>query len=348
MPLLERLRSQQWDTGGTSGQWEVLIVDNNSTDETATVVQQAQAKWLSDTPLRYCFEGTQGLAYARQRGVDEARGIWIGFLDDDNLPAHDWVAEAYQFAFAHPQAGAIGGQIHGDYAVPPPKQFKRIQSFLAVRERGETPHRYQPDTLNLPPGAALVVRRDLWLQHVPRQLQLVGRVGGSYLAGEDYEALLHIAQAGWEIWYCPTMHTYHQIPDSRLQRDYLLKVVRGAGLCVCPLRLMAVQRWQQPFTIAKMMGGSLNRLVRHVLKHGWLNAQPWSTDHPDESTSVVSECERAFIVSCLVSPLFWCQYRLSCWMSRQLRPRFHRQGQQHSPGDAPTLTPRDSPTKLPN
>ncbi|MGJ3253843.1 MAG: hormogonium polysaccharide biosynthesis glycosyltransferase HpsE [Elainellaceae cyanobacterium] len=288
--LLDRVRSQ---IETDSFHWEVIVVDNNSSDATADVVKHYQEHWLDHSSLRYCFEPEQGLAYARQRAIDEAAGDLIGFLDDDNLPARDWVASAYAFAQTHPRAGGYGGQIHGDYETPPPPNFKRIQSFLAIRERGNTAHRYDAETLSLPPGAAMVVRQSVWQACVPSRLKLVGRVNGSSLSGEDYEALLHIYYAGWEIWYCPTMHTYHQIPAQRLGRDYLLSLVKGAGLCVCQLRLMYVPSWKKPLVIAKIMLGSMRRAVRH-----WLNyRQQFSSD-------LIAECEMAYFLSCIASPIY--------------------------------------------
>jgi glycosyltransferase involved in cell wall biosynthesis len=76
--ILERLRSQ---TATESIQWEILIVDNNSTDDTAAVVQKHQENWPYPYPLKYCFEPEQGAAFARQRAIQEAEGELVGFLD---------------------------------------------------------------------------------------------------------------------------------------------------------------------------------------------------------------------------------------------------------------------------
>ncbi len=305
--LLDRLRSQAQPDGH---QWEIVVVDNNSTDATADVVRQYQADWPEAVPLRYCFESEQGLAYARQKAIDVATAELVGFLDDDNLPAEDWVAEAVRFAEAHPRAEVYGGQIHGDYEVPPPPGFKRIQSFLAVRERGSKPHQYDPQRLNLPPGAAMVVRKSIWQAHVPPRLNLVGRVNGSSLSGEDYETLLHIHHAGGEIWYCPTMHTYHQIPCHRLERPYLLALVKGAGLCVCQLRLMYVPLWQKPLIVVQLVGGSFKRLLTHWLKY----RQHLTSD-------LVAQCELAYFWSCVVSPVFYLRTRLSQPWGRSPHPQ---------------------------
>ena len=93
--VLERLRSQI-NTEQIS--WEIVVIDNNSTDKTTNLIQEYQSDWPQAYPIKYYFEPAQGLAFARQLAVQEANGTLVGFLDDDNLATPDWVAEAYAFA----------------------------------------------------------------------------------------------------------------------------------------------------------------------------------------------------------------------------------------------------------
>jgi glycosyltransferase involved in cell wall biosynthesis len=262
--LLEKLRQQ---TGLDQISWEIIVVDNNSTDNTAQVVQEYQQNWLVDVPLTYILEPQQGAAFARLRAVQEAQGELIGFLDDDNLPNPDWIAQAYTFAQEHPQAGAFSGQIHGDFEVEPPENFQRIQAFLAIREHGSTPHQFEPENLSLPTAAALVVRRKAWQESVPQRPQLKGRLAGSMLGGEDYEPLLYMHKAGWEIWYHPELHTYHQIPHWRLERDYLLSISRGCGLATCQLRMINAAPWQKPIIFIRTFLGNLRRIIGYMIKY---------------------------------------------------------------------------------
>ncbi|MGF1524760.1 MAG: hormogonium polysaccharide biosynthesis glycosyltransferase HpsE [Leptolyngbyaceae cyanobacterium] len=296
--LLKSLRSQvETDTLD----WEILVVDNNSSDATADVVKQHQADWGEDSipRLSYAFEGTQGAAFARQCAIRTAQSTWVGFLDDDIVPAENWVATAYQFCQIHPEVGAFGGQIHGDFEVPPPKNFKRIQSFLAIRERGKTAHLYKPEHLILPPSAAWVINRQVWLTVVPAKPQLRGRTQASMVQGDDYEPLMFMHKAGYAIWYNPAMHVHHQIPKRRLERDYLISLSRGCGLCVCSLQMLRVSSWQAPFMMARLTLGNLKRLVQHQMKHGNI-----------AQTDLVTECERAFFVSSLMSPLYFLKSQL--------------------------------------
>ncbi len=131
--------------------WEIIIIDNNSRDNTAQVIKDYQQNWQQNYPLEYYFEERQGPAFARERGIKEAKGIYVACLDDDNIPAPDWVAAAYEFGNKHPQAGAFSGQIHGEFEVEPPDNFRQISAFLAIREHGSKPLLFDPDNLRLPP-----------------------------------------------------------------------------------------------------------------------------------------------------------------------------------------------------
>ncbi|MBD1996148.1 glycosyltransferase family 2 protein [Leptolyngbya sp. FACHB-541] len=261
--LLERLRSQ---INPDPIHWEILIVDNNSTDETAQIIQNYQSNWNQNFPLRYSFEPEQGAAFARHRAVREAKADLIGFLDDDNLPDLNWLSASYSFSQEYPKAGAYGGQIHGEFEVEPPADFNQIQAFLAIREHGPNPSRFDPDKLQLPPAASLVVRKQAW-NDVPPRPNLTGKLPGLFIQGDDYEPLLYMHKAGWEIWYNPDMHTYHQIPRQRLERSYLLMLARGCGLATYQLRMINATPQQAPLIFTKTLIGNLRRMLMHLLKY---------------------------------------------------------------------------------
>nr|MCL1475984.1 glycosyl transferase [Argonema antarcticum A004/B2] len=181
-----------------------------------------------------------------------------------------------------------------NFEVEPPENFKRIQSFLAIRERGKKPHLYDPDHLNLPPAAAVVVRKQAWCESVPKRPILSGRVGGQMLGGDDYEPLLYMHKVGWEIWYHPTMQTYHQIPRWRLEKDYLISLIRGSSLCICHLRMINAKTWHKPIIIARIMLGSLRRAILHLLKYRW-----------KVKTDLIAACEMEFHLSSFASPFYF-------------------------------------------
>lgn len=288
--VLEHLR---WQINLNKIAWEVIVVDNNSTDGTAQVVRDFQKKWPRRGGLRYASEKRQGAGYARHHAVRIARSPLIGFLDDDNLPSMTWVYAAYKFALAYPKAGVYGSRIRGDFEINPPQNFDRISSFLALTERGNEARIYDPAQKVLPPSAGLVVRRQAWLENVPEDQVLIGRAGKSMLGGEDLEAVLHIQSAGWEVWYNAAMRLYHKIPARRLKRDYLISLFRGAGLSRHRTRMLSVPTWQRPVMMVAYMANDIRKMVRHLVRY-----------RRDVFTDVVAACEMTLYFYSLVSPLF--------------------------------------------
>ena len=289
--VLERLRQQE---GIDNLKWEVIVCDNNSYDHTLDVVVEYQQDWPKEYPLRYCFVPEQGAAFARQRAVTEAHGLIVAFLDDDNIPAYDWLLNVHFFAQAYPQAGAFGSQIHGDFQGSLPDGFEQIACFLAIVERGNKPHLYTPKSKILPPAAGLAVRKKAWLNAVPERLFLNHKGKKAGLASEDLEAMLYIQKAGWEIWYNSDMVVTHQIPGKRLQQEYLVALFRCVGLSRFYIRWLGTKDWQRLFKAPAYIANDLRKLALHYLKNGFY--------HTDLTT--VTACERALLKSTLVSPAF--------------------------------------------
>lgn len=286
--VLERLR---WQLGTERITWEVIVVNNNSTDDTEAVVRRFQKGWPE---LRYAFEPRQGAAHARQKAIRLARSPLVGFLDDDNLPSAIWVNQAYKFASQHPKMGAVGSRIQGQFSnCQPPANFERIAAFLALTERGPSPIIYHPGQKILPPGAGLVIRRSAWLAAVNESIELGVRVGNRDVA-EDLEPVRHIQKAGWEVWYNPSMRVEHKIPAQRLTREYLCSLMRGIGLSRYRTRMLGVNKhWRYPLLLAYAVN-DIRKMVRHLIKH---RAATWQDP--------VTVSEMTLYLYSLLSPAFF-------------------------------------------
>lgn len=301
--VLDKLQTQ---VSTESIDWEILIVDNNSTDGTARVIQNYQKNWTLPSDLRYTLETQQGASFARLKAIREAKGKWVGFLDDDTIPAENWVAAAYQFGTKHPQAGGYGSKVRGDYEVEPPPNFEKIASFFAITERGSQPHRYEPQMKMLPPSAGLVVLKQAWEESVPSKLFLSGRSSRSILNSEDLEVILYIQNAGWEIWYNPEMEIYHKIPRQRLEREYLLYLMRSTGLARHYIRMLRFKSWQKPFVFPIGLGRDVYKAIDYFLRH-----------RREFDGDPIAACEMEFLVSSVFSPFYlWSQLVRLWWTSR--------------------------------
>jgi glycosyltransferase involved in cell wall biosynthesis len=301
LPLvIDRLRSQ---INAEHIRWELIIVDNNSTDGTAEWVHQLQAQeshlgtQSTLPPIHYLSEPQQGTAFARQRAVESAQGEWVAFLDDDNLPHGNWLAAVYAFAQQYPNAGAFHGKSIGDYEVTPPQNFDRISAFWAIgggkRVRCYTSDPNAARKRLLPPGAGVVVKRQAWLDSVPPQLHQVGRLKGSLVGTEDIEVMLHLRNAGWEIWYTPEMCLDHRIGKHRLTREYAIKIMYDIGFGRWQTRRLGFPAWQRPFLLVGFWCNDLRKAIAHFLKY-----------RDRLAVDSVAAAEMSFFRGCLLSPFY--------------------------------------------
>lgn len=215
LECLERQRS-------TDDSWSVLVIDNNSTDDTPAVVDKYRAAGRIPG-LRRVFEPEQGLAKARLRGVRESAAHWIGLVDDDCFVDEEWVRQALRFAREHPDCGAFGGKNVLLWEMPPSDLVERYGEFYARRDLGPTPLVLGPRATLA--GAGMVINRSAlertgWLEaHI-----MAGRQGKTLTAcgGEDEEIVLRLRKAGYALRYTPDCVLLHFITRRRISERYLI------------------------------------------------------------------------------------------------------------------------------
>ncbi len=258
--VLNALRNQE---GLKEISWEVIVVDNNSTDTTPKIVEEFQKKWDMDNKLRYLVEKRQGAAYARETGVRNAKSKIIGFLDDDNIPEKNWILEAYRFGSEHHEAGAWGSRIKARYEKMPPENFDSIKMYFAIMEKGENAYCSEAKKFVLPPSAGLVVRKDIW---PASPLLLTGRTKETWLAGEDIELLVRIQNKGYGIWYNPRMEITHIIPAARLEPEYAINLMKGIGLCKYITRMLRQYVLARPVAIVGYCISDFLKMMKFMLR----------------------------------------------------------------------------------
>jgi len=197
----------------TDGQftYEVLVVDNGSTDHTCEVIQAAAA----DLPTRSIWEGALSLPVARNRGVREARGAWIAFFDDDQLADTHWLLELWRVA-REKNASCAGGAVRLKLPVEWNGRLRPLsRMLLGETPVGETPIRY---TTRFTPGTGnLMIHRQVFEQ--------IGLFDDAFrLRNEDTELFLRIEKAGIAGWYNPAARVEHVIPLSRLRWRYMARL----------------------------------------------------------------------------------------------------------------------------
>ena len=223
---LAHLSRQKVDPGVP---WEVLIVDNASTDDTARC---ARNLWpdSAPAPLRIVSEPRTGQSYARLRGLAEASYEFLGFIDDDNWVAEDWLQIAWREMLAHSDVAALGSSSSPVFSAPPPPWFHQVEVMYAITPKtwnvGDFTH--SPGTVW---GAGMVVRRSAWLavREMDSPHLMSGRIKKSLAAGEDNELCYQLRLAGWKLWYQPKLHFQHFLPEGRLKWEYARRLFYGGG-----------------------------------------------------------------------------------------------------------------------
>lgn len=220
---LESLLDQE--TAGTT--YEVIVADNNSTDDTRRVVEELRAK--SNVNLVYCFEPEQGVSYARNTGVAHARASILAFTDDDIRPARDWVAAVHEGFKRFPEADCIGGKVLPDPSIKFPEWLtEKHWTPLALLNLGD-----EPLVLDVQNGAGLVganlAMRAAALKEVGSFRPHLQRVKGGIGSLEDTELELRLSVAGKRLMYLPELVVYTQVLDERLDKAYHRRWYCGHG-----------------------------------------------------------------------------------------------------------------------
>lgn len=219
--------------------FELIVVDNRSTDSTREIVADVAAR---DHRVRYVFEPRQGLSYARNTGIATARASLIAFTDDDVRVGADWTAEIVRGFRDHPEVGMIGGRVLPVWPSPPPAWLTTDHwAPLALADHGNEPIAVTGERPICLVGANLTVRRTVFdaIGGFATSLQRVRDAIGSL---EDHDFLLRALDAGFVGRYEPRIVVHAEIQPSRLERAYHRRWHFGHGHFNALLRSPQLER----------------------------------------------------------------------------------------------------------
>jgi GT2 family glycosyltransferase len=204
---------------------EVLVVNNNCTDDTDAVIDDFQSR----LPLRRVFEERAGVAHARNAALSSASGDYVAFLDDDALPGPGWLAALLAAARAFPAATAIGGVIEPWFLKRPDADLAEAFHWLRMGFCG-LDHQREPGPL--PPGLA-VYGPNMALQKAAlgtlRFNPVFGGTPASTMGGDEHELLRRVRAAGGTVVWWPSMRVRHAVPPSRMTLGYCLRFAADKG-----------------------------------------------------------------------------------------------------------------------
>lgn len=211
--------------------WGLVVVDNNSSDDTADTVKLLSAD--CGFPARYLFEGKQGLSHARNCGIDGTESPCVVFIDDDIRVEPTWI-RAIHDTFQDKDCDAVGGPIHVVSPEPLPKWIKPdMLGFLGEVDYGDAPR--QLDGVNESPFGGNMAFRRTALESVGRFNPELGRKGEGSQAdelfkGEETDFFSRLAKQGGTIWYHPLAGVRHEILPYQLTRRFFLTLHYNEGL----------------------------------------------------------------------------------------------------------------------
>jgi glucosyl-dolichyl phosphate glucuronosyltransferase len=217
---LESLRNVFHPQGA---EWEIIIVDNNSSDNTREVVERFIGS--SMLPCKYVFENKQGLSYARNTGIGEAKGEILSFTDDDVIIDGHWL-QNIENEFKNNEVACIGGKILPIWENTQPAWLKGdLLQFLALQDLGD-----EKIKLNSPViwGANLSIRSAMFHEYGLFDPTL-GNIEGKLYGGEETKFVRLLLEKGETVLYCPDILVHHCIPGFRMKKSYFRKWVYDKG-----------------------------------------------------------------------------------------------------------------------
>lgn len=202
-------------------EWEIIVIDNASTDETTKVALDEWDLYKNPAKFSVLQQPIQGLTYARELALEQAAYEYVLFCDDDNWLESDYLTISYDIMNQNPAIGVLGGCGELEFEAPPPLWAVGYSAFAngpQAKISGKVSH-------NIVYGAGFIIRKAAFtkLSNAGFKPMLTDRKALNLSAGGDYELCYAIALAGYEIWYEGKLKFKHFMPKERICWDYCVR-----------------------------------------------------------------------------------------------------------------------------
>jgi glycosyltransferase involved in cell wall biosynthesis len=205
--------------------WDVVVIDNDDAPGAQTVFDEVAPK--IPTEVRLVRERKRGASNARNRGIAEAGGDVIAFVDDDVVPDDDWLARIVE-PIRSGRCSGTGGRVILDPTVPRPGWFeeRRLAGYLAAYDLGSEEVPVPPDHYVLTANAAFTTAS---LREIGGLDPVLGPRSGVPLVNDDVDLCRRLMAAGHHLRYVPSAVVVHELPLSRLQVRYVVRRLYAQG-----------------------------------------------------------------------------------------------------------------------
>jgi glycosyltransferase involved in cell wall biosynthesis len=212
--------------------YEIIVVDNCSTDSTKTIVEQyaAQEQYAAHT-IRYVYEQTLGLSYARNTGWQKAQGSYVAYLDDDAIAFSNWLSTISEvFTSITPQPGCVGGRAEAIWEADRPSWLAdELVPGLTVIDWSKTPFAIPDLAHHWLVGANIAFPKKV-LEQTGGFINGLDRAGKNLLSGGDIFLEKQILKAGYSCFYHPDMAIGHHIQKTRLEQQWFIRRYYWQGI----------------------------------------------------------------------------------------------------------------------
>ena len=198
--------------------YEIVVVDNNSTDKTFEVVEECNENGKKQ--VIYVKEPEIGLHNARHAGAKAAKGEILAYVDDDVICDSNWLSELVK-PYANPEVGCVGGKILPKWEAEPPEWVRRYPSYLSLLDLGDEVKELKTPGIY---GCNFSIRRSLLFEVGGFNPDAFGDKKLIWYRGDGETGLLRkVLATGRRIIYTPCATVWHVIPKDRLTLDYFEK-----------------------------------------------------------------------------------------------------------------------------
>ena len=208
--------------------FEIIVVDNNSSDGTRTIVERYAREYKN---IRYIIECRQGLNFARTHGAREAKGKYIAYLDDDARANHDWLEKLLKtFKECKPAPICVGGKVFLDWEGQRPQWYPgEYDSLMAYLDHGDKGFYLKPGAHNhFLIGTNMTFNRDILLNMGGFRTEY-GRKKRRTISGAETEMINRLLRGDYPVYYEPTAIVTHIVVPERRTKRFLIKRVMGDG-----------------------------------------------------------------------------------------------------------------------
>jgi glucosyl-dolichyl phosphate glucuronosyltransferase len=249
----------------------VIVVDNNSTDNTSAVVEEMAPRFVN-VGIKYLFEPRQGRSFAVNSGLSIADGDLISTIDDDEQVDKNWYVEIKKiFNERWEKVDFVGGKILPNLEVDPPEWVEPLkEGALCWRDFGDDEWSYDQNSPMIT-GAHGIFKKSVF-DKIGFYNEALGVKGKGFLGGEDEVFYDQVIAASLQGIYHPKLVVYHDVPARRLTKAFYRRWLIGVGrsrrladLHYKPIpgtRLFAIPRWMYKWAA----GGIYQRVKYAVLR----------------------------------------------------------------------------------